>query len=152
MSAMHTSRVNRVYLVTLMPDPHTSYEPFFVTLSYAAREAARLDARSSRATSQAFRAAIEVECHAHHTPTHRRFFCGSSTFVTEWTSTASPPREHPLRRRRSSRHMTSRTRWSDVLGGTRGDSPTDTFDELCALAEAGVTVDPMQGRAESTAA
>lgn len=118
MSATDTSRVTRVYLVTLMPDPHTSYEPFFVTLSYAARDAARLDARSSRATSQAFRAAIEVERKTHHTPTHRRLFCGSSTFVTEWTS-ATATGEHAPRPQTSRRLTTSRTRGSYESGGTR---------------------------------
>ena len=82
------ARVTRVYLVTLMPDPRTTYEPFFVVLSYPASEAARLDPRSSRATSQAFRAAVEIERTKHRTPAHRHLLCHSSRFVNEWRSSA----------------------------------------------------------------
>lgn len=88
MRNLDNARVTRVYLVTLMPDPRTTYEPFFVVLSYPASEAARLDPRSSRATSEAFRAAVEIERAKHSTPAHRRLLCHSSRFVKEWRSSA----------------------------------------------------------------
>lgn len=124
MSTTDTRRVTRVYLVTLMPDPRTSYDPFFVTLTYSAQRAARLDPRSSAATSQAFRAAVDVERRSRHTPPNRRFFClpGGSEFVTEWTSeTPAPSRPEPLhatRRRKAGHHPASPT-GNVVRGGVR---------------------------------
>lgn len=113
------SRVTRVYLVTLMPDPHNTYEPFFVTLSYPADEAARLDARSSRATSQAFRAAIEIERATHQTPPNRHLLCHSSRFVTEWAS-AAPLQQHEPRPHHSTRE-TNRTHSSSTEGRVGAD-------------------------------
>lgn len=105
MSETDTTTVTRVYLVTLMPDRHSVYDPFFVTLSYPAAEAARLDPTSSRATSLAFRAAIEVERATHHTPPYRHLLCHSSRFVTEWASNAPTRQRGPLRH--SSRETSS---------------------------------------------
>ena len=83
MPAMNPVHVTRTYLVTLMPDPNTAYDPFFVTLTYSPVRAAQLDPRSSLATSQAFRAAIDIERNSNRTPATRRFVCGGSEFVCE---------------------------------------------------------------------
>lgn len=92
-------RVTRVYRVTLMPDRHTRYDPFLVRVSLSAVDADRLDPTSSRATSAAFRRAIDVERSTHHTPTERRFLCGASEFVSEWSTPA--PRERAPRAARA---------------------------------------------------
>lgn len=107
MSTKNPILVTRVYRVTLMPDPHTSYEPIFVALTYSGRHSGGLPPRSSRATSQAFRAAVEIERSAHHTPAHRRFLCGGSEFVAEWTH-SDWPEGQVARVRHNASHATPR--------------------------------------------
>lgn len=123
MPARGVSRVTRTYLVTLMPDPHTAYDPFFVVLNYCPWRAAALDPTSSVATSQAFRAAIDVERRSRNTPWHRRFFCGGVEFVAESSATSTstvPARRRPrhVTRRRSDRAGLSSGR--AAMGGVHG--------------------------------